>query len=164
MGHEAGVSIIYRMRDARCMWRRYGWIPVLGAGILLTGYSVWLGESTLYLILILPVVLANGPYGWSGAALLIGGLLWGFLASFPASMMAGPPVQSQPPERGSPREGPAPAPPSGERRMGGVVLIGPIPVIFAPNRRVAMLLLLASVGVVLVMFVLLLLWAGVLLV
>ncbi len=116
--------------------------PVLiAAGIvgLILGYLQ--GEASLSLFVIFPVITATG--GWSALGILL--VIAGFFALFftwPAWTVAEPvPPSSQatgPVSGGGTRE-------SSSRRWGGVVFLGPIPVVFGSDAKVAKWMILAGV-------------------
>jgi uncharacterized protein (TIGR00304 family) len=103
---------------------------VAGAACLVVGYLQ--GEATLSLFVIFPVITATGGWSALGILLLIAGFFGFFLtrpnwtAADPAS--PGGPTQSA----ASP-----PTAPAGARRWGGVVFLGPVPVIFGSDAKIA---------------------------
>lgn len=104
---------------------------VAGVACLTVGYLQ--GEARLSLFVIFPVVTATG--GWSALGILL--VIAGFFAFFftwPTWTVAEPMPPSAP-ERGVARVEPASAPPA--RRWGGVVFLGPVPVVFGSDAKVA---------------------------
>ncbi len=114
-------------------------LVVAGIVCLIAGYLK--GEASLSLFVIFPVITATG--GWSALGILL--VIAGFFAFFftwPAWTVAEP----VPP--GSQTTGPASGGAAAEtssRRWGGVVFLGPIPVVFGSDAKVAKWMILAGV-------------------
>lgn len=119
------------------------------AAVLLAA-SVAAGESRLFLFLIFPVVDIGGWMGALGAVLLLAGLFASFLSFVPA-------IPGPVPEPGRPPASEAASPGPSGRRFGGVVFVGPIPIVFGSDRgmTVAMLVLGIVLLVLLIAFVVL---------
>lgn len=124
------------------------------AGVASLALGFLSGQATLSLFVIFPVVTATGPWSILGIALMIAGAFVFFL-SWPA------PVEL-PPAVAAPS---SPQPPSqslttGARRWGGVVFLGPIPVVFGSDQKVTQWMLLVGVGlfVALVVLTVIALW------
>ncbi|MCG7840718.1 MAG: DUF131 domain-containing protein [Methanomassiliicoccales archaeon] len=123
------------------MKRKQGWmmlITLAAAAIVLGGVAAGKGELELYLFLIVPFLRADG---WWGAA----SLLLAFTA-FIVLLLNLLPRTSLKVEGGRDR-------PS----AGGVLLIGPIPIIFGTDRSTAIIVLTAAVAVLAALLLLLLL-------
>jgi len=110
------------------------------AGLALLALALVRGEATLSLVLVVPVVSATGVLGGAGIllmvlAFLLTFLLWPFKSARLESALPVPP--------------PAPASseelPAGGRRWGGVVFLGPIPVVFGSDVRVTRAMLVVAV-------------------
>lgn len=122
------------------------------AGLALLMLAVLRGEATLSLVLVVPVVSATGLLGGAGIflmvlAFLLTFLLWPFRAVVMES--AGPaldPMPSTPPSPGGAA--------SGGRRWGGIVFLGPIPVVFGSDVRVTRAMLVVAVVLFLALVVL----------
>src|SRR3990172_983782 len=99
---------------------------LLAAGIALLAAGFALGEATLSLVLIIPVITATGPWSFLGILITVAGFFTTFLF-WPARM--------------------ADVPQPVERRWGGVVFLGPFPIVFGSDQRVTRLML--ALGVVL---------------
>jgi uncharacterized protein (TIGR00304 family) len=96
-------------------------ILLIALGIVLVAISVLTGEARVALVLIIPVI-----YG--GGLLLLGGIICvvaGFLLLFASSTGV--------------EDGETGAQPASERKSGGVLLIGPIPIIFGSDRKIALI-------------------------
>jgi len=101
----------------------------LGPGFLLAGLvalavAVARNEASVALVFVVPVVIGSGPLAFLGVLLIFVGFFLTFL-----SWSAGP----LPPMPG-PAEAPSGAPPepTRSRRWGGVLFLGPIPLVFGP--------------------------------
>ncbi len=116
--------------------------PVLllaGAAALVVGFLR--GEATLSLFIIFPVITATG--GWSALGILL--LIAGFFALFLTWTVAVPgefAPQPAPPQASAPAQTP---PPTQNRRWGGVVFLGPVPVVFGSDMKIARWMILVGV-------------------
>lgn len=99
------------------------------AGIVVVVIAIARGEANLLIVLVFPVVQATGSLGALGVLLLVAG----FVASFFALPFRGEPEVVVPPTGPSPPAPPPAATPS--RRWGGVVFLGPIPIVFGSDAR-----------------------------
>lgn len=122
-------------------------LMALVGGLALLAYSAATGEGQVVLFLIFPVFTGSGLASFAGMLLIMLGLFLGFLSmagfALPATGAAPPP------------EAAAPAtPPSPAKKFGGVVLLGPVPIVFGSDRRVtnAMLVLAIVLTILLVLF------------
>jgi len=119
---------------------------LLGPALLLGGAAalVWgyvRGEASLNLFLIFPVVTATGAWSALGILLLIAGFFALFLTwttGIPSEETAphGPPTVVSSAE---------PALPGQTRRWGGVVFLGPFPVVFGSDAKVTRWMLIVGV-------------------
>ena len=115
------------------------------AGVLTMAFAVARGEANVYLVLVIPVVVGTGPLAFLGVFLVFAGflltfLLWPFR---PDAEPGGRVVLPASPEG---------APPA--RRWGGVLFLGPIPVIFGSDPRMTRTMLLIGVVLFLALVVL----------
>ena len=122
-------------------------------GICLIAVSVATGEADLSLVVVFPVISGTGGVFLLGMLLTVAGLLLGF-----ALMVMGKTewADHQEPAR-TDESGPHQA--RGEKRevrYGGVVLIGPIPVAFGSNMRMAMTMLVVGIIIAIVILALIL--------
>jgi uncharacterized protein (TIGR00304 family) len=102
------------------------------------GWTAWQrGEIDLYLFLIFPVLKAEGA--WGAAALLLG---FAALVILALAFWAG--VAREGSETG------------GKVSAGGVIMIGPLPIVLGTDRGITVLVLVLTVVVVMVMMMLLL--------
>jgi len=114
------------------------------AGVGVLGLAWSRGEATLYLVLVIPVITGTGPLALLGIVLIF----LGFMGSFLFLPVLGP---SSPPRdvRDVSR-----VPPEADtgRRWGGVVFLGPFPIVFGSDPRITRIMFLLG----LVLFVALL--------
>lgn len=113
--------------------------PVLlfaGAAFLLAGYLR--GEATLSLFVIFPVITATGAWSALGILLLIAGF-FAFFLTWPTPA----PAEIEPPRNPDPSSPAAPHTPT--RRWGGVIFLGPFPLVFGSDMKVARWMLIAGV-------------------
>jgi len=122
-------------------------LTALVAGLALLAYSAAAGEGRVVLFLIFPVFTGSGLASFAGMLLIMLGLFLGFLSMAGFSL---PGAASAPP----PAVAPSATPASPAKKFGGVVLLGPIPIVFGSDRRVttAMLVLAIVLTILLVLF------------
>lgn len=115
-------------------------LAAFAGGLILLGYSVATGESQVHLVLIFPVVTGGGALGLLGIALVFLAMLAGFLsfARLPLDPTSGAESATTP----EPTQSPA-APRS---KFGGVVFLGPIPIVFGSSPAVSKLMLALAVA------------------
>lgn len=119
---------------------RREWLWALSAALLLSsaalGWMAWeRGELELYLILIFPVLKAEGAYG-AGCLLL----------AFVAAIVALSSFWTLAPREGQKTET--------RTSSGGVVLIGPLPIVWGSDRRTALLAVVIALIVVIMVLLL----------
>lgn len=119
----------------------------LFGGVALLAYGAATGEGQVTLFIIFPVFTGTGLAPLAGMLLIVAAMFLWFasFAGFPAKPAAGPetPAPSTPPSAA-----PAAAPP---RKFGGVVFLGPIPVVFGSDARVSKWMLVLAVIMTLVL-------------
>ena len=133
-------------------------VMVLG-GIALLVWAGYRGEAELYLFIIFPVVTGSGAVFAVGVLIFIIGIPLLFMAIGMRSMegMAdGEGYQAAPPSRApaaQPSQAQAPPPQEGPG-FGGVVFIGPIPIVFGSQKRTGKLMLAGAIvfGILLIVF------------
>ncbi len=122
------------MESERPMARgfRYSGLALLVTGAALIAASVATGEGHLFLLVFIPVFTSTGPLGLLGIVALFGGIFLAMLAA---------PLGEFPAESGGPTPPRSPEPPitpvAPSRRFGGVVMLGPIPIVFGSDARIA---------------------------
>ena len=131
------------------------WLPgiLFFGGIFLIAVSVATGEADLSLVVVFPVISGTGGVFLLGMLLTVAGLLLGF-----ALMVIGKTEWAD-------HQEPARTGESGlhhargekrEVRYGGVVLIGPIPIAFGSNMRMAVTMLVVGIIIAIVILALIL--------
>ena len=113
----------------------------LFGGVALLAYGAAVGQGQVHLVLIFPVFTGTGIVSFAGMILLVLGMFLGF-ASFSQFSMAAPP-------EAAPAGGPTAtvAPQTAAKKFGGFVFIGPVPIVFGSDVRVARLMLVLAVVV-----------------
>jgi len=119
---------------------RREWLYALAVALLLSSAALgWLawerGELEFYLFLIFPVLRAKGAYGAVSLLLAFAAVAVVFLSFFTLA----------PKDVTGPRERPS---------VGGVVLIGPIPIVLGSDRRTALLALVMALIVLIIILLL----------
>ncbi|MBI0584404.1 MAG: DUF131 domain-containing protein [Methanomassiliicoccus sp.] len=112
---------------------RVSGVLLLAAGTLLLAWAVAEGQASIAFLLIIPVIYGSGPLAALSVLAIIGGMMLIFLSLVPSRARESV-------------EGPAQ---ETNREWGGVVLIGPVPIIIGSagmlkDRRVLMLLAIIS--------------------
>jgi uncharacterized protein (TIGR00304 family) len=141
--------------------KRYAWLAMVLAGIALTAYSIYLRESTLMLAVIVPIVMVSGLWGIAGIGLIILGMAVGALMFFSSGGYAYEVDELPEPTRKEERK---PTPPSSKEEKvttrkdvssnkGAILFIGPIPVVFGSDKKVAKHLLILGIVLFVVVFV-----------
>ena len=103
---------------------------VAGVASLVMGFLQ--NEATLSLFVIFPVITATGGWSMAGILLMIAGFFVFFMTWFaPAELR---PVSSNRAPV-SPEAGALPPSPPNPRRWGGVVFLGPVPVVFGSDPK-----------------------------
>jgi uncharacterized protein (TIGR00304 family) len=110
-------------------------------------------QATLNLFLVFPVITASGPWAFLGIILIVAGFV-SFFFTWPAWTEAVDEPFRPPSTPVASAASPAPMAPSTRRRWGGVVFLGPIPIIFGSDAKVTWWMLI--VGVILFVALLLL--------
>ena len=118
-----------------------GWLALaaFAGGLALLGYSVAVGESQAHLVLIFPVVTGGGAVGLAGMGLIFLAMIIGFLSFARLS----PRPVSTAEGAGAPQPPPPPATPA--TKFGGVVFLGPIPIVFGSSPTVSKVMLALAV-------------------
>jgi uncharacterized protein (TIGR00304 family) len=130
-------------------WLRWLGISAMIAGAFLLAYAVFLDEVAVALVLIFPVIISTGAIGATAMLLLFLGFLTLVLSYFSLGEEGGDPLD------GTGRENEGKGRGSG---FGGVVLIGPVPIIFGSDRRMA--LIAAGLAIMVLAIVILMLSLG----
>lgn len=116
----------------------------LVAAIALLAASVASGEAQIGLFLIFPFIIAWGPMAVAGVVMLLLAMLCAFLAIWSANGTAlGQADGSEGAE--------AMSAPRTERKFGGVVMIGPIPIAFGSDKKTAKTMMLLGIALFVVL-------------
>lgn len=120
-------------------------------GIALLGYSTTTGEGSAGVFFIIPYFHGSGLTAFLGMMCIMGAMLFGFLGF--ASQMEGPAApEDQTPRRQEPGQQPPGTKPRPSVKTGGVVLIGPIPIIFGSDPKLAVVLAILAIVMIVMMF------------
>jgi uncharacterized protein (TIGR00304 family) len=134
---------------SRKMLRASG-LTLIALSILLLIVAAIRGELELLLIVVIPVIRGEGMLSALGGILLFLGILLSFL-----SFLVGFPDLQDKASEGD-------VEPSGEKRgegrFGGVILIGPIPIVLGSDRGIALWVIVIAIIVLIVVSLSLFLW------
>jgi uncharacterized protein (TIGR00304 family) len=110
-------------------------------GIVLLGYSVASGEGTAGVVVFIPVFYGSGLFAFLGVLCIMAGLFLGF---FGIAKGLG---EAREFEDTRESQSPQPTRPRTQKSIkgGGVVLIGPIPVIFGSDAKTAIVLVVLAI-------------------
>ncbi len=114
------------------------------SGIVLLAVSVAEGGGTVYLALIFPVYVGSDIWGFFGILCVIGAFFVGFLGLIPAKLPSRGSDSAR--QGGPPAEGP-------EKRFGGVVMLGPIPIIVGSDVKMSMIAIVLAIVLIVVLIV-----------
>jgi len=125
------------------------WLPasllLLAAGVALIVGSVLTEEGEVGLFLIFPFIVAHGWMGAAGGLMIFLSIICMFVSFWTSSSRPEGPVPTDPSQ------------PSAEtqdrKKYGGVVLIGPIPIVFGSDEKMARTMLMAAIAVLAVFVV-----------
>ena len=120
-------------------------VALFALGIVLLAYAATLGEMTFTLVVIIPVVQSSSGWALAGMALIFAAMFLLFFSM--ATPIGGTPARSDAP---SPQTA---APPQPAKRFGGVVFVGPIPIIFGSDKKVAKWMLVVALVIVILLIV-----------
>lgn len=110
---------------------------MLCAGIFLLIFAYLAGDVEAGLFVIFPFIYGSGPLAFAGVLLIVISLLIFMVSLIPHEATVAPPDE-----------------PRVEKKTGGILLIGPIPVIFATDTDMAKLLVAIALGMMVLMVVL----------
>jgi uncharacterized protein (TIGR00304 family) len=123
---------------------------LLICGIALLGYSVSEGESSAGVFVIFPVLMGSGLWAFVGMMCIMGALLFGFMGFGARFAGFGELYPSEPGEQQRLGQNQRGGQPPGQRtgpavKGGGVVLIGPVPIIFGSDIRLTIVLVILAI-------------------
>jgi len=123
-------------------------IVLMVLGIALLAYAVYSAEAQVYIFVFIPVFTGGSLAAFGGTLLLFLGIFLFFLS------LAGPTeIESLQPLKTAPQTA-APKTPSG--KFGGVVFLGPLPIVFGSDKKMAKWMLV--VALVLVILLVIAMW------
>jgi uncharacterized protein (TIGR00304 family) len=114
-------------------------------GMVLMAYAAYLGEMTFTLVVIIPVVQSSNIWALAGMALIFAAIFLFFFSM--AAPMREAPAQ---PNASAPQ---ATVPQQPARKFGGVVFVGPIPIIFGSDKKVAKWMLVVALVIVILLII-----------
>lgn len=129
----------------------------LALGVFIAGVALFLGgvvtgDTKVYLAVIIPVIETTSLLSIIGILLMFGAFFMWFMGAF-TSAPGGTPRNASSGEDSSTRHGALTEVPGskGARRStkaGGIILIGPIPIMFSNDRRLAIILMILGIALV----------------
>ncbi len=115
----------------------------LGIAVLAIGAAN--GDGELMILLFIPVYRGTGPYALGGGLLIFLGIVVGLIYMF--KRYAPAPYQETPGASRSPSGGQGGAP-AGRPRTGGVVFLGPIPIVWGSDAKMTLYTIIIGIIVV----------------
>jgi uncharacterized protein (TIGR00304 family) len=115
-------------------------IAIFASGVALIASAVATGEAEVSLILIFPLISGSGGLFVLGTVLIISSFVIGF-ALLAMGQLEVQQAMLDPGLEGLAREGQ----PRTERKYGGVVLVGPVPVAFGSDKTIALAMLVVGI-------------------
>jgi uncharacterized protein (TIGR00304 family) len=113
-------------------------------GIILLAVSVIQNGGTVYLALIFPIYVGSDAWGFFGILCVIGAFFVGLLGFLPIGLYEG---ESEGGSRGVPAsEGP-------KRRFGGVVMLGPIPIVVGSDVKMSIVAMVLAIILIVVLII-----------
>ncbi len=134
-------------------------VCVLAGGIALLAMAAINGDADLSIFIIFPVISGEGAAFAIGALLFFIGVFLAFFAFSLGLVPSGAPASEayveRRPRQGGPGDRGGP-PPEGGSKWGGVVFIGPIPIVFGSGPRMGRLMMVAAIviAILLIVFIL----------
>jgi uncharacterized protein (TIGR00304 family) len=110
--------------------RRVG-IALLVIGLVMTAWSVYTGLVNLYVVLIIPVLTSNSAFGTLPLLVIFAGIVLIILGPAFGENETGTIMRDDSSIRNGAEHK--------KMKFGGVVLIGPIPILFGSNKRMALI-------------------------
>ncbi len=125
-------------------------IVMFVAGVVLLVYTAYSGEGKAWIFFIIPVFESTSPLALAGILLIFLSIfLFFFSLAEPARFE---PSQSQ--AAGPKSTTPGTAPTSAGKKFGGVVFLGPIPIIFGSDKKMAKWMIIVALVLVILLIVL----------
>lgn len=130
LGRQAGIGLHLRT---------FAPIGLFAAGVACIAASVLTGDTEVSLLLIFPVFSGSSGLFVFGTVLIIFSFVVGFIL-----LMMGQ-IELASPGLARPEEYPGQTPGRGGTKYGGVVLIGPLPIAFGSDRKIALAMLVLGI-------------------
>ncbi len=119
-------------------------------GVALIAAAVALGQGQVFLFLIFPGVVSSSPLALVGFLLIFLSFILGFL-----TVARGLPLEEIRRPEPAPPQGAYPPPVVEKRRsLGGIIFLGPIPVVFGSSRRVTTIMLVLGLAITILLVIL----------
>ncbi len=129
-----------------CLMKGRMWIPLalFIAGVACIAVAAATGEAKVQLLIYFPLISGSGPIFLAGVLLIASSFILGFVLAFSSILEEN--ARPLMPSEG--RQARATESPQNRTRYGGVVLIGPVPIIFGSDRRMAFAMLVIAAVVI----------------
>lgn len=124
------------------------------AGLSLLSYGLPAEGGQLYFVLVFPVFVLQGPLTAAGAFLLFFGGFLGFLSllwAIPERLLGSAGLS---PPAGEPRPRERAEPPRVEKKLGGILLLGPLPIVFGSDARITTAMVVLALALTVLLLVL----------
>ncbi len=115
-------------------------------GIAVLAYGMHIGEGGIYFIVFIPVIYGTGPLPVIGGLLIMFGFFLFMTQRFTAISKVQPLASTPAPG------GENDSAPDVKRKLGGMVLIGPIPIIFGSDARITLMVSIIGLVILLLAF------------
>jgi len=132
-------------------------ITLVILGIILLAYSVIEGKGEIHWILIIPVFTGTSIFAFIGTILIIAGIFLFFWYVFRDYTR---PSDEKAVQKGDKPRTASPQAPRPDKKFGGVVLIGPIPVIFGSDPKMTIIIIVLAIVLIIVTILLLTFYLG----
>jgi uncharacterized protein (TIGR00304 family) len=137
-------------------------LTLLIIGLLLLAYSVIEQKGEIHWIVFIPVFSSTSIFAFIGTILIIVGIFlffWGWIRDVARPAESGE-TGTQDAGSSQPTSARTPGAPRTDKRFGGIVLIGPIPVIFGSDPKMAIILIGLAIVLIIVTVLLLTFYLG----
>lgn len=125
-------------------------IGLIILGVILLAVGAMTGDGEFYLLLFIPVYKGTGPYALGGGLLIFLGIIVGIIYLFRSYVP--PPYQEEPGASQAPG-GAQGAPPAGKPKHGGVVFLGPVPIVWGSDAKTTLHTIIIGIIVVTIVLV-----------
>ncbi len=129
-------------------------IILLICGIISLGYSVASGEGSAGVVVFIPVFFGSGVFSFIGVLCIMAAIFLAFFG-FAKGTFQDEGIDEPQGHRASPSSPSSQSPrPQKSIKGGGVVLIGPIPVVFGSDAKTAMILMVLAIILIVIVIIL----------